>query len=311
MSCESLMDELMEAKNRLKAYTVENGYERPEYETVSKRVVDFRNIYKVRVTIEGLVDTTGEGFSRRLAEYRAAVNALNEIREVREEQKKSKEEQLLDKQKNINNQQNNDNEVVPNGDTLETNGDNQSDRQLNGHHNSNDNVNSNDENQSNSIIISADVNASAGEGEPQIDEKLVNGHNSDDRSQRSSRSSDNNNDINGGNSSEDIDNESEQNSIKINGNGVEMPSPSVRKFAPLQKTPVQKLHEWCVKKKCPYPFYDTTCRDRTFLIKCRVEFNENDEKREFFGTGSGSALKEAKQLAAEEVVQQLSALDLM
>ena len=78
--------------------------------------------------------------------------------------------------------------------------------------------------------------------EPQIDEKLVNGHNSDDRSQRSSRSSDNNNnDINGGNSSEDTDNESEQKSVKINGNGVEMPSPSVRKFPPLQKTPVHKF----------------------------------------------------------------------
>lgn len=321
--------DLTEAKLQLKKYCADNGYEKPTYEVVSKRLVDVRKIYKVRVTVEGLVETIGEGFSRRLAEHSSAVRALEEIKEIREEQRKSREEQnkkdlnASDCDLKISNgsKDTNDSEKSESNDRNESddpkaaNEESVSDKSVDGDHNDREESRNNN-NRNNSIIISADINTSARvvddkqEVEPKANGVVVNGHNCNDQSRSSSENSADN-DINGKNDNnfdEDIDNNVSNNG-KINGNGE--PKANSRTFRPLTKTSVQMLQDFCMSHQSPFPFYDNTFRDELFRVKCRIEFTSNDEKREFHGNGSGENIKEAKLVAADDIIKQLTELDLI
>jgi len=94
--------DITESKIKLKSYCVENGYENPSYEKISKVKEGVRKFYKVRVSVDGLITTEGEGVSKRIAEYKAAINALNDLNVIKNEKNK----ELNNKENNNNNESN-------------------------------------------------------------------------------------------------------------------------------------------------------------------------------------------------------------
>jgi len=317
--------DLREAKIRLRSYCVENQYEKPTYERISKTKEGVRKIYTVRVSIDGVIAAEGNGVSRRIAEYKAAINALNELN-VKSEQ--NKDQEFNDKE----------NKYVADENGLEKNDENNSESK----DESNDQqlVNGKEEEVSEEVkengIKIDDKNDSNNEGYNIESETFLrtvrnsisanNEENKDENSvENSIDSSNDKNSYNDENIEETMDsmNSTDEaiNKIKPKARNVSFSKETkdadiiksnndknnekTPKFRPIEKNAASVLLDFCMKKRLPLPFYDSRYTEGSFWLKCSIELESDDGKQEFQGLGCGDTLKAAKIVAAEDVIQQL------
>lgn len=73
------MAQVLLPKQRLKEYCRRKRLHQPLYVLTEEEKIKLHKYYTVQVTINGLVTAEGRGLSRRNAEFKAALNALNVI----------------------------------------------------------------------------------------------------------------------------------------------------------------------------------------------------------------------------------------
>lgn len=66
-------------KQRLKDYCRRKQYSAPLYILTDEEKIDLHKHYTIQVSINGLVTADGRGLSRRIAEFKAAMNAMQLI----------------------------------------------------------------------------------------------------------------------------------------------------------------------------------------------------------------------------------------
>jgi dsRNA-specific ribonuclease len=323
--------DLREAKIRLRSYCVENQYEKPTYEWISKTKEGVRKIYTVKVSIDGVIASEGEGASRRIAEYKAAMNALNELN-VKSEQ--NKDQKFNDKEnKHVADQ----NGLEKNHENNSQSKDESNDQQLvNGKEEEvseevkENGIKIDDKNDSNneSYNIESEAflrtvrNSISVNNEENKNENLV---------ENSINSTNDKNSYNDENIEETMDSMNSTNeaidkikpitknvsfseetkdveNIKSNNDKNNQKTP---KFRPIEKNAASVLLDFCMKKRLPLPFYDSRYTEGSFWLKCSIELESDDGKQEFQGLGCGDTLKAAKIVAAEDVIQQLKEKNLI
>lgn len=67
---------LVNAKKRLKEFCKEMNISKPQYRMVKKTIIERKKFYTVQLIIDDIITIYGVDISRRLAKYRAALNAI-------------------------------------------------------------------------------------------------------------------------------------------------------------------------------------------------------------------------------------------
>ena len=88
--------DLTKVKQILENHCKQNHYKKPKYRITSIDLKDYQRLYTSSVEIKGVLKETGSGISRRIADKKAAINALLKFNVINDEEVRAQEEVIED-----------------------------------------------------------------------------------------------------------------------------------------------------------------------------------------------------------------------